>query len=149
MAHVIGVDIGTQSTKAVLVDAAGCIVAQAARGYHVETPQALWAEQWPEVWLDAVEQCVAEVVRRAALDPASISGLCVGSLYGGSGVPVDAEGRPTHPCLIWMDRRAEDEVAWVRRTVDLERLYDITGNGVDSYYGYTKMLWLREQRPDA
>ena len=147
--HVIGVDIGTQSTKAVLVDAAGHIVAQAARGYQVETPQALWAEQRPEVWLGAVEQCVAEVVRRAALDPASIAGLCVGSLYGGSGVPVDAEGMPTHPCLIWMDRRAEDEVAWVRRSVDLERLYDITGNGVDSYYGYTKMLWLREQRPDV
>jgi xylulokinase len=149
IAHVIGVDIGTQSTKAVLVDAEGRIVAQASRAYQVETPQALWAEQWPQVWLDAVEACVREVAQRAAVDPASIKGLCVGSLYGGSGIPVDADGKPTHPCLIWMDRRAQDEVERVRRTVDLERLYDITGNGLDSYYGYTKMLWLREQRPQA
>lgn len=147
--HVIGVDIGTQSTKAVLVTAAGAIVAQASRAYQVETPQALWAEQWPDVWLDAVEACIAEVVRQAALPPASIAGLCIGSLYGGSGIPVDGDGKATHPCLIWMDRRAQEQVENVRRTVDLERLYDITGNGVDSYYGFTKILWLRDQRPEA
>lgn len=149
VAHVIGVDIGTQSTKAVAVDANGRILAQASRAYQVETPQALWAEQWPDVWLQAVEDCVAEVVRMAGADPASFRGLCVSSLYGGSGIPVDAEGRPTHPCLIWMDRRAQDEVEHVRRALDLERLYDVTGNGVDSYYGYTKMLWLRDKRPEA
>ena len=147
--HVIGVDIGTQSTKAVLVDAVGAIVAQASRPYRVETPQALWAEQWPDVWLQAVEACVREVVHAAAVEPASIRGLCISSLYGGSGVPVDAQGMPTHPCLIWMDRRAQDEVDRVRRSVDLERLYDITGNGVDSYYGFTKMLWLRDHCPQA
>ena len=148
-AHVIGVDIGTQSTKAVLVDGAGRIVAQSARSYQVETPQALWAEQWPDVWLDAVAACVAAVVVDAAVDPESIRGLCVSSLYGGSGIPVDADGGPTHPCLIWMDRRAQEEVEWVRAKVDLERLYDVTGNGVDSYYGFTKMLWLRDKRPEA
>jgi sugar (pentulose or hexulose) kinase len=149
VAHVIGVDIGTQSTKAVLVDGAGRIVAQSSRPYQVDTPQALWAEQWPDVWLVAVEACVREVVGRAAVEPSSIQGLCVSSLYGGSGVPVDGEGMPTHPCLIWMDRRAQDDVDRVRRTVDLERLYDVTGNGVDSYYGFTKMLWLQRMRPEA
>jgi xylulokinase len=57
--------------------------------------------------------------------------------------------QPLHPCLIWMDRRASAEVDWVRKTVDIDRLARITGNGVDSYYGYTKMLWLRNQRPDV
>jgi xylulokinase len=147
--HVIGVDIGTQSTKAVLVEGSGRIVAQASRPYQVDTPEPLWAEQWPEVWLAAVVDCVREVVQRAGVARDSIAGLCVSSLYGGSGVPVDADGNPTHPCLIWMDRRADAEVRWVREHVDLERLQDITGNGVDSYYGYTKMLWLREQRPEA
>ena len=57
--------------------------------------------------------------------------------------------RPLHPCLIWMDRRASAEVDWVRETLDMKRLAEITGNGVDSYYGYTKMLWLRNNRPDV
>jgi xylulokinase len=48
-----------------------------------------------------------------------------------------------------MDRRATDEVDWVNRTIDVERLRKITGNGVDSYYGYTKMLWLRNHKQDV
>ncbi len=145
--QVIGVDIGTQSTKAVRVDATGRILAQASRAYQVDSPEPLWAEQWPSVWLDAVAACVREVAADAG--PDAIAALCVSSLYGGAGVPIDVDGKPTYPCLIWMDRRAQDEVAWVREHVDLDRLHDITGNGVDSYYGYTKMLWLREKRPEV
>jgi sugar (pentulose or hexulose) kinase len=48
-----------------------------------------------------------------------------------------------------MDRRATAEVDWVRATLDMERLAKVTGNGVDSYYGYTKMLWLKNRRPDV
>ena len=54
MDYVIGVDIGTQSTKALLCDTGGNIVAQHASHYHPDTPRPLWAEQWPAVWLDAV-----------------------------------------------------------------------------------------------
>nr|WP_315428911.1 FGGY-family carbohydrate kinase [uncultured Albidiferax sp.] len=144
---VIGVDIGTQSTKAVLVRADGQILAQHAQSYQVETPKPLWAQQWPDVWLDAVVSCIKGVLAHAVPTQTAIKSICVSSLYGGSGIPVDAQGEALYPCLIWMDRRAQDEVRWVRDHVDLERLFDITGNGVDSYYGYTKMLWLREKEP--
>ena len=50
MDHVIGVDIGTQSTKALLTDANGRIVASRSQGYHPDTPRPRWAEQWPDVW---------------------------------------------------------------------------------------------------
>lgn len=146
-ACVIGVDIGTQSTKAVLVSTQGEILAQHSHAYQVETPKPLWAQQWPDVWLNAVECCIRGVMAQSGVGADAVKSLCVSSLYGGSGIPVDADGQALYPCLIWMDRRATDEVALVRNTVDLERLLDITGNGVDSYYGYTKMLWLREHEP--
>lgn len=146
-ACVIGVDIGTQSTKAVLVDTQGKILATSSHAYQVETPQPLWAQQWPDTWLEAVERCVRSMVQQSGISPNAVKSLCVSSLYGGSGIPVDAQGRPLHPCLIWMDRRAQAQVDWVRTHVDLDRLYDITGNGVDSYYGYTKILWLRDEQP--
>jgi len=145
--QVIGVDIGTQSTKAVLVGADGRIVAQASQAYQVETPKPLWAQQWPQVWLNAVEATVREVAAHAGTN--SIEALCISSLYGGSGIPVDSAGEPLHPCLIWMDRRATAECDWVRANVDVDRLMAITGNGIDSYYGYTKMLWLREHAPEV
>lgn len=148
MAYVIGVDIGTQSTKALLMSTEGRILAQATAGYQVDQPRPMWAEQWPDIWLNAVYQATAEAVARANVPAAEVKAICVSSLYGGSGIPVDADMKPLHPCLIWMDRRANDEVDWVRRHVDLEQLQRITGNGVDSYYGYTKMLWLKHNKPD-
>ncbi|WP_237479591.1 FGGY-family carbohydrate kinase [Lichenibacterium dinghuense] len=145
MDSVIGVDIGTQSTKAVLVAADGTILAQASRAYAPDTPRPNWAEQHADMWLGAVEACLAEVAAAAG----GVKAVCISSLYGGSGIPVDAGMRPLHPCLIWMDRRAEAQVARVKAEVDLERLGRITGNGVDSYHGFTKMLWLRDERPDV
>lgn len=153
MDYVIGVDIGTQSTKALLCDAQGRILAQHSTAYQPDTPQPLWAEQWPQVWLDAVfasvAGCVAQAAQTQGFDAGAVRALCVSSLYGGSGIPVDADMQPLHPCLIWMDRRAEEEVLWVREHVDLGALQRITGNGVDSYYGFTKMLWLQRHRPEV
>ena len=152
MKYVIGVDIGTQSSKALLVDTSGKIVAQHSRSYQVDTPRPLWAEQWPEVWFDAVRECISECVRQAAATPGfaaeRVAAICISSLYGGSGIPVDAEMQPLHPCLIWMDRRANDEVAWIRQALDVDRLRLLTGNGIDSYYGYSKMLWIKNRRPE-
>ncbi len=149
MESVIGIDIGTQSTKALVLDAQGRILAQHSHAYRVETPRPLWAEQWPEVWWEAVMICVRACLAAPAVDPSQVKALCVSSLYGGSGIPVDAEIRPLHPCLIWMDRRAEAQVRWIDAHVDLARLRAITGNGVDSYYGFTKMRWLKDERPEV
>jgi ribulokinase len=152
MDYVIGVDIGTQSTKALLVDQQGGVIAQHASSYHPDTPKPLWAEQWPSVWFNAVVECITRCVTQAkeqGIAAASIKAVCISSLYGGSGIPVDSDMRPLYPCLIWMDRRATAEVDWVQKNLDLDRLYAITGNSVDSYYGYTKMLWLRNHEPDV
>ncbi|WP_323122042.1 FGGY-family carbohydrate kinase [Burkholderia alba] len=152
MEYVIGVDIGTQSTKALIADRHGALVAQHASHYQPDTPRPFWAEQWPSVWRDALADSVGRCVddaRARGIAPASIRALCISSLYGGSGIPVDRAMQPLHPCLIWMDRRATAEVDWIRRHVDVERLQAITGNGVDSYYGYTKILWLREHAPQV
>ncbi|MDT8895005.1 FGGY-family carbohydrate kinase [Halomonas sp. I1] len=149
MDTVIGIDIGTQSTKALVIDRHGRILAEHSQGYRVDTPRPLWAEQWPDVWWEAVLACLRACLDVPEVDPRGVQGLCVSSLYGGSGVPVDADIRPVHPCLIWMDRRAEPQVQWVRENLDMARLETITGNGVDSYYGFTKMMWLKAERPDV
>lgn len=149
MEHVIGVDIGTQSTKALLVSKDGRIVAQASHSYQVDQPKPMWAEQWPDVWMDAVKHTIKGVLAKANVQASDIKALCVSSLYGGSGIPVDQHIKPLYPCLIWMDRRADKEVQFVRESLDLEQLQTITGNGVDSYHGFTKMLWLKHNCPDV
>ena len=141
----LGIDVGTQVTKGVLVRPTGEVVAQASREYGVLHPQPLWAEQWPDVWLEAACAVIRELV--STTDPGAVAGVCISGLYGGSGVPLDEKMRPVRPCLIWMDRRATDEVRWIMENVDLDRLFAVTGNWVDSYYGYTKILWIKNHEP--
>ena len=151
MDYVIGVDIGTQSTKALLVRCARRGSSRSTRsGYQAETPQAAVGRA---VAAGLARRgrcaCVARMRGRGRRGVAGrpIKALCVSSLYGGSGIPVDDDMQPLHPCLIWMDRRAQRRGRLgARATSTSSGCYDITGNGVDSYYGFTKMLWLREQR---
>ena len=148
MAYVIGVDIGTQGTKTVLIDEGGKKLAHSYEGYDVETPYPLWAQQWPDVWFDATCHTIKAVIERAKVNPEEIKGVGISSLYGGSGIPVDKDLRPLAPCLIWMDRRAEAEVEWVKDHVDLDELFTVTGNSVNSYFGFTKILWYKNNRPE-
>ncbi|MGS0757580.1 FGGY family carbohydrate kinase, partial [Roseateles sp. GG27B] len=115
---VIGVDVGTQSTKAVLVRADGRIVATHSQSYQVETPAPLWAQQWPSVWMNAAVACIKGVLAQVDGAQTAIKSICISSLYGGSGIPVDADGKALYPCLIWMDRRAQAQVDWVRNNLD-------------------------------
>ncbi|BAS27882.1 FGGY-family carbohydrate kinase [Limnochorda pilosa] len=149
MEHLIGLDIGTQGTKAVVVRRDGRVLGSSYVGYDVDQPRPLWAEQWPDVWLDASYQAIRDVLDRSGAAPSEVAGLAISSLYGGSGIPVDRDLQPLAPCLIWMDRRASAEVRWVQEHVDLERLYRITSNTVDSYYGFTKILWIKNNLPDV
>jgi ribulokinase len=145
----IGVDVGTQGTKAILIDREGNILSSGYQCYGLLTPKPAWAEQWPDVWIEAVYAVIKTVLAKAPVSPHAVKAIAVSSLYGGSGIPVDHQIKPLDPCLIWMDRRASKEVAWVRQNVDLERLFQITGNSVDSYYGFTKILWIKNNKPDV
>lgn len=127
----------------------GQIIASSYSEYEVDQPKPGWAEQWPEVWLEAVNNVIKDITSLSEVDGKEIEGLAISSLYGGAGIPVDRDKNPLAPCLIWMDRRAKEETKWVKSNLDLDRLYEITGNTVDSYYGYTKMMWIRDNWPEV
>lgn len=146
--YLLGSDIGTTLTKTVIVDLEGQEIASASAEYAVLHPNPLWAEQWPDVWFDAFVETVRDVLSKAKISPEEIGAAGISGLYGGSGIPVDEKMRPIRPCIIWMDRRALKEVDWIRSNVDLDRLFELTGNGVDTYHGFTKILWIRENEPE-
>jgi sugar (pentulose or hexulose) kinase len=146
--YLLGVDVGTTGAKAVVTTARGKIVAQHTSEYGFLSPRPLWAEQWPRVWLEGLSGAVRGVVQKSGVAPQQVQGMAVSSLYGGSGIPVDARIEPLRPCLIWLDRRAQAETDWVRKALPLDELYAVTGNGVDSYYGFTKILWIKNHEPE-
>ena len=149
MSYVIGVDVGTQSTKGLMVDAEGHIIASASAEYGVINKKPLWAEQHPDLWLNATKRVIQDLVKEADVSRGSIKSVCISSLYGGAGIPVNENIEPLYPCLIWMDRRAGEQVDWVFQNVDTEQLFKISGNSCDSYYGYTKILWIKNNEKEV
>lgn len=98
----IGCDIGTSGAKAVAADVNGNILAQSAVTYGIIQPRNNWAEQDPQVWLDAAVQTIR---RTASQIPSAscIKGICISALYGGTGVLCDKDMNSLRPPLIWMD----------------------------------------------
>jgi xylulokinase len=146
--HVVGVDIGTTGTKAVLVDEDGRVVAQSAA---VEHPTAFpariagAAEQDPDDWWAGTVRCVREVLDKAQVAPEAVAGVGVSS-QAPCAVLVDAKGRPTHPALLWMDRRSDRQC---RDRADANRqIQDVAANAPDPYYAAPKVAWLLENVPE-
>ncbi|HIE14561.1 TPA: hypothetical protein EYP70_04755, partial [Candidatus Bathyarchaeota archaeon] len=134
----IGTDIGTFGTKSVIVNAESEILAESFEETDIISPRPLWAEQWPQVWFKAVCNTIRSVLDKSKVDPSDIGGLCISGLYSGSGIPCDKNMEPIRPCIIWMDRRAVDEVEWVKKNIGEKEVFKITGNTIDTYFGFTK-----------
>ena len=143
----IGCDIGTSGTKAVAVDIHGKILAKSYEPYGIIQLHTNWAEQNPDVWLDASIKTIREVITQLK-DKNSIESLCISALYGGTGAMCGEDMTPIRPAIIWMDRRAEKESQEIIDKFSQESIFKTSGNGVDSYFGYTKLLWVKKHEPD-
>ena len=146
--HVLGIDVSTTATKAILVDEAGAVVGVGSAEYDYAVPRPLWSEQDPQLWWEA-----AQVASRGALAQAGIAGADVaavglaGQMHGA--VLLDAADRPLRPAILWNDQRTATECDDIRRRVGAERLIEVTGN--DALTGFTapKLLWVRSNEPDV
>ena len=148
LTYLVGTDIGTLGTKTVVVDTKGVVKGSSFLEYDVITPKQGWAEQWPDVWEKAALASIKVAIEKAKINPKNIEGAAISSLYGGSGIPLDSDMKPIRPCIIWADRRATDECRWLRDKLGEDAIYKVTGNVIDPYYGYTKMLWIKHKEPE-
>ena len=98
----LGLDLGTSSAKAVVIDAGGQVLSQASAGYTVTSAVAGYAESEPAHWWSAVTACAREAVHAAGARPAAL-GLS-GQMHGL--VLASAEGEALRPALLWADSRA-------------------------------------------
>jgi len=146
MSLVLGIDVSTTATKAVLVDPEGGVRGVGSSEYAVSMPNPLWSEQDPSLWWDA-----ARIAIRAALADAGAAGTDVeavgltGQMHGA--VLLDAAGAVLRPAILWNDQRTAAECDEIRETVGPERLIAISGN--DALAGFTapKLLWVRRHEP--
>lgn len=144
----LGVDLGTSGVKAVALDAARRPVASATRGYPLLTPQPGWTEQRPGDWVAAVLGALSELaglLRGGGYAPVAL-GLS-GQMHGA--VFLDASGEVLRPAPLWNDQRTGAQVQGIEERIPRDDLIARTGNRAVTGFQLPKLLWLRDQEPEA
>jgi xylulokinase len=138
----LGIDVGTSSVKAVLIDGKDKLVAQASAPLTVERPHPLWSEQDPESWWKATVAAVKALPEkdRKAVEAIGLSGQMHGATL------LDANDKPLRPAILWNDGRSEEECAILEKTEPRSR--EITGNLAMPGFTAPKLIWVKRNEPE-
>lgn len=145
--YIIGIDIGTTSTKTVLFNSSVERLDQYAIEYPLLSPQPDVQEQDPNEIFAAVVQGVREVVRRHVDPLRDLIGLSFSAAMH-SLIAVDNQGQPLTRSITWADRRSTPWVTKIKQTCDAHDLYARTGTPLHPMSPLAKLLWLRHEAPD-
>ncbi len=146
----LGIDVGSYSTKAVLTDLSGRVLETRIAEHTMDFPQPGWAEHdadgvW---WGDVVAVCrsLFDGGRYAGSDVVGVGISAVGPCL----LPLDAAGRPLRPAILYgIDTRAKQEIAELGRRIGDEEILRLSGMTFTSQATGPKMLWLRNNEPDV
>ena len=139
----LGIDIGTSSVKAVIVDDNDTVVSQATAALNVSRPQPGWSEQNPADWWTATNAAVKALPAkdRKAVRAVGLSGQMHGATI------LDAKDQPLRPAILWNDGRSEAQCATLEKTEPRSR--EITGNIAMPGFTAPKLIWVRENEPQV
>ncbi len=148
MGVVLGIDVSTTATKAILVDEAGLVQGIASSEYGFEQPHPLWSEQDPHLWWTGTTDAVGRALAAAGRTGGDVVAVgLTGQMHGL--VLLDAVCDVIRPAILWNDQRTAAECDAIRAAVGPARLVEVTGN--DALTGFTapKLVWVRDHEPDA
>ncbi|KYH41254.1 MAG: hypothetical protein AYL32_006770 [Candidatus Bathyarchaeota archaeon B26-2] len=148
--YFIGVDNGTQSTKAVIVDGeTGSVVGKASESYGlIEGLPPGHKEQDPSVWIKALKRTVRRALKSAKINPHDVKAIGVSGQQHGF-VPLDGSGEVIRPAKLWNDTSTIKECNYlIRRLGGKKMVIRLIGNTVPPGFTASKILWLKRHEPE-
>ena len=144
--YLLGIDIGTSSTKSAIFTADGEMAGLASRAYTFEVARPGYAEQNPEVWWEAAAQSIREAVEKSGVEPREIRAIGLsGQMHGLVGL--DAEGRVVRKAILHCDVRAAAEAEELSRRFGTA-YSDIVLNPVFPGFQAVSLCWLKKNEPE-
>ncbi|MEH7298930.1 gluconokinase [Neobacillus drentensis] len=143
--YMLGIDIGTTSTKAVLFSEQGEVFQQENIGYPLYTPDISTAEQDPDEIFNAVTSAIAKIMKHHSHKKLSFVSF---SSAMHSLIAIDENDEPLTPCITWADNRSE---AWAHKIKDKlngHEVYKRTGTPIHPMSPLSKITWLVNERPE-
>lgn len=146
---ILGIDIGTGGSRALVVDDAGTILASSTAPHEpFASLGPAWAEQDPADWWQAAVKATREALAASGLPASAIGAVGLsGQMHGA--VLLDAQGNVLRPSIIWCDQRTAEECRWLEQEVGRDRLLELTANPALTNFTLTKLLWVRKHEPDV
>jgi xylulokinase len=145
--YFLGVDISTTSSKALLIDEAGDVVAVASSPHTLQTPRQLWSEQNPPEWWQAVCASIRFVLKKAGVKAETVTAIgLTGQMHGL--VLLDDAGEVLRPAILWNDQRTQAQCDEIHTRIGRERFIQITGNVALTGFTAPKILWVKENEPE-
>lgn len=142
----LGLDIGTGGSRAVVIDRQGEICASATAEHNpFAAPEIGWAEQEPDDWWRATVEAIQEVLLSVSASEIVAIGLS-GQMHGA--VVLDELDVPIRPAIIWCDQRTDKQCRVITEKIGKQRLIGIAGNPAVTGFTLPKLLWLRENEPE-
>ena len=146
--YLLGIDVGTTGSKAILIDGGGEALAEATSEYAMATPRPLWAEQDPADWWSATVASIRQVLDTSGVAGTSVAAIgLTGQMHGL--VLLDARGAVLRPCIMWNDQRAGPQCDAITKRVGRSRVLELTGNPVLPGFTAPKIVWVREHEPEV
>lgn len=137
----IGIDLGTSSTKFLLVDKSGKILSTHTEYYETSVPYPNYSEQDPSLWIKALHQGLNALLNNQ--DKSLVKGISFGGQMHGL-VILDEADKVIRPCILWNDGRTTLETAYLNEEIGKDFLSDHTANIAFAGFTLPKLLWLRK-----
>ena len=142
MAYILALDQGTTSSRAILFDEAGAIVATAQHEFEQFYSRAGWVEHDPTEILTSQLACAIEALGRAGAYPRDVAAIGITNQRETVIVWDRATGKPIHPAIVWQDRRTAAKCAELEESGVGDDVSNRTGLVLDPYFSATKIAWI-------
>lgn len=149
MTYILALDQGTSSSRSIVFDKQGQIVALAQKEFTQIYPQPGWVEHNPaDLWTSQLETARAALAK-AGLQASDMSAVGITNQRETTLVWSRKTGEPIHNAIVWQDRRAESTCAALREQGFAQEILHKTGLRVDAYFSATKLKWILDNVPGA
>ena len=142
MTHILSIDQGTTSTRAIIFDADMRPVATAQEEFAQHFPASGWVEHDPaDLWATTAATCRA-AIERAGITTRDLAGVGITNQRETTLLWDRSTGKPLHNAIVWQDRRTSDLCQRLKSEGHEQRVTEITGLLLDPYFSSTKLKWL-------
>ncbi len=146
--YFLGIDTSTTSSKALLIDETGQVLAEASSPHTLQTPKPLWSEQDPTEWWGAVSASVKQVLTESGVEAERVEAIgLTGQMHGL--VLLDERGEILRPAILWNDQRTQVECEEIHARIGRSKFIQISGNVALTGFTAPKILWVKKNEPQV